>query len=117
MKTPSARPKPGKAQAKPAQARRTRIVLRLYIAGHTPKSLAAFANLKRICEEHLHGRYTIQMIDLLEQPRLAESDQIVAIPTVVRRLPLPVRKLIGDLSDTQRVLIGLDLQPVDMRGT
>ena len=85
--------------------------LRLYVAGQTPKSLAAFANLKRICEEHLSGKYTIEIIDLLQQPTLAKGDQILAIPTLVRKLPEPVRKIIGDLSNTERVLIGLDLRP------
>jgi circadian clock protein KaiB len=87
--------------------------LRLYVAGQTPKSLQAFANLKRICEEHLQGHYQIEVIDLLENPQLAKGDQILAIPTLVRRLPPPLRKIIGDLSDTERVLIGLDLVPVD----
>jgi len=85
--------------------------LKFYIAGQTPKSLAAFANLKRVCNEHLHGRYTIQVIDLVEHPRLAKEDQILAIPTLVRRLPEPVRKIIGDLSNTERLLVGLDLVP------
>jgi len=85
--------------------------LRLYVAGQTPKSITAFDNLKRICEEHLAGRFQIEVIDLLEQPQLARGDQILAIPTLVRRLPEPVRKIIGDLSNTERVLIGLDLLP------
>ena len=85
--------------------------LRLYVAGQTPKSLTAFANLKRICESHLKGRYRIEVIDLLEQPQLSKGDQILAIPTLVRKLPQPMRKIIGDLSDTERVLIGLDLRP------
>jgi circadian clock protein KaiB len=85
--------------------------LRLYVAGQTPKSLQAFANLKKICEEHLQGRYQIEVIDLLLNPQLAKGDQILAIPTLVRRLPEPLRKIIGDLSDTERVLIGLDLRP------
>ena len=84
--------------------------LRLYVAGHTPKSLAAFANLKKICEEHLKGRYAIEVIDLIESPQLAKGDQILAIPTLVRRLPEPLRKIIGDLSNTERVLVGLDLR-------
>jgi circadian clock protein KaiB len=84
-------------------------VLRLYVAGQTSKSLTAFANLKKICEEHLSGRYTIEVIDLLENPKLARGDQILAVPTLVRKLPVPVRKIIGDLSNTERVLIGLDL--------
>ncbi len=86
--------------------------LRLYVAGQTPKSIAAFANLKRICEEYVSGKYRIEVIDLLENPRLAKGDQILAIPTLVRKLPEPVRKIIGDLSDTERVLIGLDLRPL-----
>ena len=84
--------------------------LRLYVAGQTPKSLAAFANLKKICEEHLEGSYHVEVIDLLENPALAKGDQIVAIPTLVRKLPEPVRKIIGDLSNTERVLVGLDLR-------
>jgi len=85
--------------------------LRLYVAGQTPKSIAAFANLKRLCETHLAGRYKIEVIDLLENPQLARGDQIVAIPTLVRKLPEPMRKIIGDLSDTERVLVGLQLRP------
>jgi circadian clock protein KaiB len=85
--------------------------LRLYVAGQTPKSLAAFTNLKKICEEHLAGKYTIGVIDLLKNPTLAKGDQILAIPTLVRKLPEPVRKIIGDLSNTERVLVGLDLRP------
>jgi len=84
--------------------------LRLYVAGQTPKSLAAFENLKRLCEERLVGHYHIEVIDLLKNPRLAKDDQILAIPTLVRRLPAPVRRIIGDLSDTERVLVGLDLR-------
>ena len=85
--------------------------LRLYVAGQTPKSLTAFSNLKKICENHLRGRYRIEVIDLLARPQLSKGDQILAIPTLVRKLPVPVRKIIGDLSDTQRVLVGLDLRP------
>ena len=84
--------------------------LRLYVAGQTPKSVAAFANLKRICEEHLPGEFEIEVIDLTENPRLAAEDQIVAIPTLVRKLPQPIRKIIGDLSDTERTLVGLQLR-------
>jgi circadian clock protein KaiB len=87
--------------------------LRLYVAGQTPKSLTAFSNLKEICETHLSGRYRIEVIDLVEQPQLSKGDQILAIPTLVRKLPQPVRKIIGDLSDTERVLVGLDLRPAD----
>jgi circadian clock protein KaiB len=85
--------------------------LRLYVAGQTPKSIRAFANLKKLCEEQLPDRYTIEVIDLLESPQLADGDQILAIPTLVRKLPEPMRKIIGDLSDTERVLVGLDLRP------
>lgn len=84
--------------------------LRLYVAGQTPKSLKAFANLKKICEEHLAGEYHIEVIDLLKQPQLASGDQILAIPTLVRKLPEPIRKIIGDLSNTERVLVGLNLR-------
>jgi circadian clock protein KaiB len=86
-------------------------VLRLYVAGQTPKSMTAFANLKKICAEHLADQYRIELIDLLENPQLARGDQIVAIPTLVRNLPIPMRKIIGDLSNTERVLVGLDLRP------
>ena len=85
-------------------------ILRLYTAGQSPKSLAALANLKRVCDEHLAGRYTIEVIDLLKNPRLAKDDQIVAIPTLVRKLPEPLRRLVGDLSDTERTLVGLQLR-------
>lgn len=88
--------------------------LRLYIAGRTPRSTAALANLKRICDEHLSGTYAIEVIDLLESPQLAAGDQIVAVPTLVRKLPEPVRKIIGDLSNTEKVLVGLDLRPRDV---
>jgi len=84
--------------------------LRLYVAGQTPKSVMAFANLKRLCEEHLAGEFEIEVIDLIENPRLAKDDQIVAIPTLVRKLPPPIRKIIGDLSDTERTLVGLQLR-------
>jgi circadian clock protein KaiB len=85
--------------------------LRLYTAGQSPKSLAAVKNLKRVCEEHLPGRYTIEIIDLMANPRLAKDHQIVAIPTLVRKLPDPIRKIVGDLSDTERALVGLELRP------
>jgi circadian clock protein KaiB len=85
--------------------------LRLYVAGQTPKCLTAFANLKRLCEEHMDGNYHIEIVDLLQHPQLAKGDQILAIPTLVRKLPEPVRKIIGDLSNTERVLVGLDLRP------
>ena len=85
-------------------------VLRLYVAGQTPNCVQAYVNLKRICEEHLAGRYRIELIDLLENPRLAKGHQIVAIPTVVRELPPPIKKIVGDLANTERVLVGLDLR-------
>src|SRR5688572_767078 len=88
--------------------------LRLYVAGQTPKALRAFENLRKICEEHLEGRYKIEVIDLLENPTLGQGDQILALPTLVRRLPAPIKKIIGDLSNTERVLVGLDLRE---RGT
>jgi circadian clock protein KaiB len=92
--------------------RRTRKTweLRLYIAGQTARAVAAFNNLKKICEEHMAGEYSIEVIDLLRNPRLARGDQILAVPTLVRRLPTPIKKIIGDLSDTERVLVGLDLR-------
>jgi circadian clock protein KaiB len=86
--------------------------LRLYVAGQTPKSITAFANLKKICEEHLEGKYHIEVIDLLVNPQLAKGDQILAVPTLVRKLPEPVKKIIGDLSNTERVLVGLDVKPL-----
>lgn len=85
-------------------------ILRLYVAGQTPKSMTAFQNLKKICEERLKNKYTIEVIDLLENPQLGREHQILAIPTLVRKLPVPVRKIIGDLSNTERVLIGLDIK-------
>ncbi len=84
--------------------------LRLYVAGQTPKSILAFANLKKICEEHLGGMYRIEVIDLIKNPQLAKGDQIIALPTLVRKLPVPMRKIIGDLSNTERVLVGLDIK-------
>jgi circadian clock protein KaiB len=86
--------------------------LRLYVAGQTPKSLAAFANLREICEKHLKGQYSIEVIDLQEDPQLAAGDQIMAIPTLIRKLPPPMKKIIGDLSNTERVLVGLDLRHI-----
>ena len=106
----------GKAAVKPIPTRRPRSdaeqwELRLYVAGNTPNSIAAFANLQQICERHMGGRYRIEIIDLLENPQLARGDQIIAIPTLVRRLPTPIKKIIGDLSNAERVLVGLDLKP------
>lgn len=89
--------------------------LRLYVAGQTPRSVAAFANIKKLCEEHLRGRYKIEVIDLLQQPQLAAGDQILAIPTLVRKLPEPLRRVIGDLRNTERTLVGLNLRPAEDR--
>jgi circadian clock protein KaiB len=86
------------------------IVLKLYVAGQTPKSLAALANLSKICKEHVPGRYKLEVIDLVKRPQLAQSDQILAIPTLVRKLPIPIRKIIGDLSDLEKVVVGLNLR-------
>lgn len=94
--------------AEPEEARWN---LRLYVAGQTPRSMSAFKNLKEICEEYLKGKYYIEVIDLMENPTLARGDQILAIPTLVRQLPQPIRKIIGDLSNTERVLVGLDIKP------
>ena len=91
--------------------------LRLYIAGQTSKSVAALANLEKICAEHLAGRFRIEVVDLVDHPRLARGDQILAVPTLVRRLPRPVKRIIGDLSNTERVLVGLNLRPVARRST
>jgi circadian clock protein KaiB len=105
-----------KSARRSRKPRRTRATadfydLRLYVAGQTARSLAALANLKKICNEHLEGRYRIEVIDLLEHPQLARGDQIIALPTLVRKLPEPIRKLVGDLSNTERALVGLDLRP------
>jgi circadian clock protein KaiB len=96
-------------RARTAKPRSPDYQLRLYIAGQSPRSIAAISNLKRICDDHLDGRYAIEVIDLVEQPHLAKADDILAIPTLVRRLPPPIRKIIGDLSDSDRVLLGLDI--------
>jgi circadian clock protein KaiB len=99
----------GRRAKQPSRAKRSKWILRLYIAGQTQKAVAAFSNLKLICEEQLKGKYQIEVIDLLKHPQLARDNQILAVPTLVRKLPLPVRNIIGDLSDTERVLVGLDL--------
>lgn len=111
MKTQKAKPEPSRQKQKPAKAASDKWILRLYVAGQTPKSITAFKNLKAICEEQLKGKYRIEVIDLLKNPQLSRDDQILAIPTLVRKLPVPVRKIIGDLSNTERVLIGLNLLP------
>ncbi len=107
--TPNA-PRPHRRAA--TQRRAAEWELRLYIAGETSRAVAAFGNLQRICEEHLRGRYQIEVIDLMKNPTLARGDQILAVPTLVRRLPTPVKRIIGDLANERRVLVGLDLRPV-----
>ena len=112
---------PGAGKTRKAAAARKKVAgrtpavaqfeLRLYVAGQTSRSLTAFANLKKICDEHLAGRYRIEVVDLIKNPQLAQGDQILAIPTLVRKLPEPIKKIIGDLSDTLRVLVGLDIRP------
>ena len=107
----------GKSKAAPAKQKSQNgttslVELRLYVAGQTPKSLTALANLKKICQDHLQGRYKLHVIDLVQKPQLARGDQILAIPTLVRKLPVPIRKIIGDLSDLDRVLVGLNLRDV-----
>ena len=109
MKTKTVRRRASDSHRRPAKLWQ----LRLYVTGQTLKSLTAFSNLKKICESHLKGRYRITVIDLVEQPHLAKGDQILAIPTVVRKLPKPVRTILGNLSDTERVLVGLDLRAAD----
>lgn len=110
-----------KISQKPKRSKKTEVrpplwELRLYVAGETPNSIAAFENLKRICQTHLKGEYRIEVIDLLVNPRLASGDQIVAVPSLVRKLPTPVKRIIGNLSNEGRVLVGLDLQPVSATG-
>jgi circadian clock protein KaiB len=94
----------------PHEAEPNRYVLRLYVAGQTPKSVLAITNIKRICEEELQGQYDLEVIDLYQQPQLAQGEQIIAVPTLIKKLPPPLRRIIGDMSDTERVLVGLDLR-------
>ena len=113
--SPSTRKTQAAPRREPAPSRNEasqEYLLRLYVAGQTPKSLQAFANLKEICETHLQGRYRIEVIDLIKNPALARGDQILALPAVVRQLPPPVKKIIGDFSNAERVLVGLDLRPL-----
>lgn len=100
------------AKTKGAKGKEEKWQLRLYIAGNTPKSMAALANLKKYCEQHLCDKYTLEVIDLLVHPQLAAGDQILAIPTLVRKVPVPIRKIIGDLSNEEKVLVGLNLKPI-----
>jgi len=104
-------PKNNSRAKKDGEAKNGFFELRLYVAGQTPRSIKAFDNLKKLCELHLAGKYTIEVIDLMMNPQLAKGDQILALPTLVRKLPEPIRKIIGDLSDTERVLVGLDVRP------
>jgi circadian clock protein KaiB len=110
MPTKTSRTKTTRPLSTPEPAAAETWNLRLYVAGQTPRAIAALDNLKRICEEHLAGKYSIEVIDLLKNPQLARGDQILAVPTLVRKLPEPVRKIIGDLSNEERVLVGLDLR-------
>lgn len=111
MKNKASRAKQnGSQHSQDARQTKELVELRLYVAGHTAKSLAALANLKRICEQHMPNRYRVEVIDLVRHPQLAQGDQILAIPTLVRRVPQPLRKIIGDLSNTERVLVGLDIR-------
>ena len=104
--------KPAKSatrESAPRKAESNRYVLRLYVAGQTPKSVDAITNIRKICEENLKGRYRLDVIDLYQQPQLAQDEQIIAVPTLIKKLPLPLRRIIGDMSDTERMLVGLDL--------
>jgi circadian clock protein KaiB len=102
--------KPPPPKARPVKAESDLYVLRLYIAGQTPNSVTAIANMKRICEKELKGRYVLDVIDLYQQPQLAQGEQIIAVPTLIKKLPPPLRRIIGDMSNTERVLVGLDLR-------
>lgn len=102
--------KTAEPKSAPRTAESNRYVLRLYVAGQTPKSVLAITNIKRICEENLQGQYELEVIDLYQQPQLAQGEQIIAVPTLIKKLPPPLRRIIGDMSDTERVLVGLDLR-------
>jgi circadian clock protein KaiB len=108
MRTKPTKPAPPKA--KPRKVESGRYILRLYVAGQTQRSAKAITNIKRICEEYLKGRYVLYVIDLYQQPRLAQGEQIIAVPTLIKKLPPPLRRIIGDMSNTERVLVGLDLR-------
>jgi len=110
LKMKSEGPKKSSAQSNAGQKK---WIMKLYVAGQTAKSIAAFANLSKICDQHLKGKYRIEIIDVLKNPELAKGNQIIAIPTLIRQLPPPVKKIIGDLADTERVLVGLDLQSAE----
>jgi len=110
MKTKSPRPAQTGEKTVPGIAASSRYILKLYVAGQSPKSINAIANINKICKENLQGRYELEVIDLYQQPQLAKGDQIIAVPTLIKNLPLPLRRIIGDLSDTERVLVGLDIR-------
>ena len=110
MKAQPVRPAQSKAGAASRTATSSRYVLKLYIAGQSPKSVLAISNIKQICEANLHGHYELEVIDLYQQPHMAQGEQIIAIPTLIKTLPPPVRRIIGDMSNTERVLVGLDIQ-------
>jgi circadian clock protein KaiB len=113
MTTKPTRPAQPTVKRAPRKAVSTRYILKLYVAGQSPKSVNAIANIKKICEENLQGRYELEVIDLYLRPQLAQGDQIVAVPTLIKKLPPPLRRIIGDLSDTERVLVGLDIRSKD----
>jgi len=110
MKSNPTRPAQPKAKRTSLKVVAGHYILKLYVAGHSPKSANAIVNIKKICEENLQGRYELDVIDLYQQPQLAQGEQIIAIPTLIRKLPLPLRRIIGDLSNTERVLVGLDIR-------
>ena len=112
MKTKEIKSKTGRRQQNPAKAASNKWILRLYVAGTTPQSVRAIANIKKICDEYLKGRYDLEVIDLYLKPNLAKGEQIIAAPTLIKKLPLPLRRIIGDMSNTERVLVGLDLREV-----
>ena len=110
MKTNPARPEPPEARTALLKSVSDRYILKLYVAGQSPKSINAITNIKKICEEHLQGRYELDVIDLYQKPQLAQGEQIIAVPTLIRKLPIPLRRIIGDMSNTERVLVGLDIR-------
>ena len=110
MKTKPTKAKSAPSKARPAKAKSDTFVLRLYVAGQTPNSMSAIANVKKTCEEHLQGRYELEVVDLYQQPLLAQGEQIIAVPTLIKKLPLPLRRIIGDMSKIERLLVGLDLR-------
>lgn len=112
MKKNSAQPESPKAAIAPRKVVSSHYILKLYVAGQSPKSVNAITNIKKICEENLQGRYELEVIDLYQQPQLAQGEQIIAVPTLIRKLPPPLRRIIGDMSNTERVLVGLDIRKI-----